>query len=100
MTAMQGATGLDLARLHQPILILLDVNLADMDGGDVLLRLKDDPATRSIRVLMISADASKEKTEAMLALGADGYLTKPLNVDLLLESIDDAVGRANGVGPG
>lgn len=100
MTAMQGATGLDLARLHRPILILLDVNLADMDGGDVLLRLKDDPATRSIRVLMVSADASKEKTEAMLALGADGYLTKPLNVDLLLESIDDAVGRANGVGPG
>ena len=59
MTAMQGRFGLELAREHQPDLILLDLHLPDLGGDHVLQRLRDDPATASIPVVIVSADATE-----------------------------------------
>jgi signal transduction histidine kinase/CheY-like chemotaxis protein len=68
--AMQGRLGLELARQHQPILILLDLNLADVSGEEVLHLRRDDPATAQIPVAIVSADAMPRQVQRLLAGGA------------------------------
>jgi CheY-like chemotaxis protein len=85
--AMQGKLGVDLARQHHPHLILLDLHLPDLYGGEVLQQLKDDPATAAIPVVVLSADAAPGQVERLKAAGAAEYLTKPIDIDLLLEII-------------
>lgn len=89
LPAMQGRLGLDLAREHHPHLILLDLHLPDVQGGEILRRLKDDPQTRHIPVVVISADATPGQADRLRAEGARDYLTKPLNVKKLLGLLDD-----------
>lgn len=91
LTAMQGGIGLDLAREHQPDLILLDLNLPDISGDEVLRRLKEDPIVKKIPVIMVSADAMGDRIEQVLALGATGYLTKPYRVAEFLRVIADTL---------
>jgi PAS domain S-box-containing protein len=88
LTAMQGRLGLEIAREHQPSLILLDVHLPDMSGEEVLLRLRADEPTNSIPVFVLSADASPGQVDRLLAAGATGYLTKPFDIPHLLSLID------------
>jgi signal transduction histidine kinase/ActR/RegA family two-component response regulator len=88
LTAMRGHLGLDLARRHHPNLILLDLYLPDMRGDEVLWRLKDDPATREIPVVVVSADATRGQEERLLATGARAYLIKPLDVRSFLHVVD------------
>lgn len=88
LTAMQGGLGFDLAREHQPDLILLDLNLPDMAGDQVLRRLKSDAAVRGIPVIMVSAEAMGERVEELLALGAAGYLTKPYRLTEFMGTIE------------
>jgi CheY-like chemotaxis protein len=80
VTAMQGQLGLDLARVHQPDLIYLDLHLPDISGHEVLEQLQADPITRDIPVVVVSADATPRQVERLLAAGARAYLTKPLDV--------------------
>ena len=87
--AMQGRLGLDLAREHLPHLILLDLHLPDMPGEEFLLRLRAMPETREIPVVVISADATPGQTDRLLASGARGYLTKPLEVKKFLALLDE-----------
>jgi CheY-like chemotaxis protein len=91
--AMQGTLGLDLARQHRPDLILLDLNLPDLQGDEVLARLQTDAATRGIPVVIISADATPGQIERLLAAGASDYLTKPLEVRRLLDLLDATLAR-------
>jgi CheY-like chemotaxis protein len=86
--AMQGALGIDLAREHQPDLILLDLHLPDSHGRDVLRQLKDDPATAAIPVMILSADATSSEVVRLKAAGADHYMTKPIDVDLLIATLN------------
>jgi CheY-like chemotaxis protein len=92
--AMQGRLGLELAREHDPILILLDLHLPDISGEAVLQELRDDPATASIPVVVVTADATTGQTQRLLAAGAVGFLTKPFDVKELLRIVDDAVAEA------
>lgn len=87
--AMQGRLGLDLIREHRPELVLLDLNLPDMEGRDVLIEIRADPETRSVPVLVISADASQGQVQRLLDTGATGYLTKPVDVVELLRQVDE-----------
>ena len=66
---MQGLIGVDLAVQHAPDVILLDLHLPDVDGAEVLRRLKDDPRTASIPVVMLSADATPGQMERLEAAG-------------------------------
>jgi PAS domain S-box-containing protein len=90
LTALQGSIGLDLARQHLPDLILLDLHLPDIDGREVLRRLRADPATASIPVVVVTADATAGQRTRLLREGARGYLTKPIDVRELLEALDAA----------
>ena len=87
--AMQGSLGLDLVRQHMPDAVLLDLNLPDIGGREVLMELKSDPTTRHIPVLVISADASERQIRRLLDAGASAYLTKPVDVVELLRHLDE-----------
>ncbi|HSR27048.1 MAG TPA: response regulator, partial [Actinomycetes bacterium] len=80
VTTAHGAEVGNLARRHQPELVLLDLHLPGLGGEEVLRRLKADPATVELPVVVISADVDPEHIERVLAAGAREYLTKPLDV--------------------
>ena len=88
ISAMQGTLGLELARQHQPDLLLLDLHLPDMQGDEILRQLRADPLTAKIPVVMISADATSAQIELLRAAGANDYLTKPIDVRRFLAVID------------
>jgi len=87
--APQGQLGLELAEAYQPKLILLDLNLPDMHGSEVLRLLQEDPATAEIPVVVLSADATPSQIERLLTAGAKNYLTKPFDIDSFLAVVDD-----------
>jgi two-component system sensor histidine kinase/response regulator len=95
LTAMQGSLGLDLARKHQPDLILLDLHLPDLPGHEVLARLRADRLTREIPVVVISADATTRQIQRLLAAGARNYLTKPLDIGEFFRVIDETMHGAD-----
>ena len=66
---------------------MLDLHLPDMPGAEVLTRLKTDPTTREIPVIVLTADASARQSERVRRLGAIDYLTKPLDVPKFIEII-------------
>jgi signal transduction histidine kinase len=88
-TAATGAAGIDAALSVTPGLILLDLNLPDMQGTDVLTRLRQEPSLATVPIVVLSADATTASQERLLAAGASAYLTKPLNLKRLLKLIDD-----------
>ncbi len=96
LSAIQGRLGLDLAWEHRPGLIFLDLHLPDVPGDEVLRRLKEDPRTQQIPVVVISAEASPGHVQRLLAAGASGYLTKPIDVRELLRLLDETLTRAEG----
>ncbi|MGH2967748.1 MAG: response regulator, partial [Solirubrobacteraceae bacterium] len=94
LPAMTGRLGLEFAREHRPDLILLDQHLPDVTGAEVLHRLKADPETRAIPVVIVSADATPGQIRRTLEIGAADYLTKPLDVPRFLKVVDDILERA------
>jgi len=93
LSAVQGRLGLELARTHRPDLILLDLHLPDISGEDVAKALRADDATREIPIVVLSADAYSSKRQRLLALGVDGYMTKPFKVPKLIALIKELVGE-------
>ena len=93
-TAVDGGSGLAAARAEPPDLLLLDLQLPDIDGIEVMHRLRADPATRHCRIVALSADAMPEHIEAALAAGFDDYWTKPIQFDAFLARIDGLVPAA------
>jgi CheY-like chemotaxis protein len=85
--ALQGQLGVELARQHVPDAVLLDLHLPDLSGDEVLRRLRADPRTAAIPVIVVSADATQASLERLRASGADAYLTKPLDVDEFLRVV-------------
>lgn len=80
--------GLETARTLKPDLILLDINMPVMDGYHVLAALRSDPELKGIPVIAVTADAMRHDTERGHAAGFNEYLTKPLNMDAFLKTID------------
>ncbi|HEX6676887.1 MAG TPA: ATP-binding protein [Actinomycetes bacterium] len=88
ISAMRPVLGLELAREHGPDLVLLDLQLPDIPGEEVLRRLQADPRTAGIPVVILSADARPGLVTMLLAAGARAFLTKPIDVGELLGMLD------------
>jgi PAS domain S-box-containing protein len=91
LSAMQGRVGIDLARDHRPDLILLDRHLPDLPGEEVFRLLREDPRTRDIPVIVLSADAVPAGMRQLLDAGVRAYLTKPLDVHRFLAAVDEGL---------
>ena len=91
MHARCGETGVELAQAHRPKLILLDLNLPDIHGSEVLRRLQGEPTTARVPVVVLSADATPSQIERLLTAGARNYLTKPFDIDPFLAVVDEMV---------
>ncbi|MEJ7807585.1 MAG: diguanylate cyclase [Telluria sp.] len=85
--ATNGAAGLAMARARQPLLVLLDVEMAGMDGYEVCRRLKADPACADIAVIFVTAHHSMESEVRALEAGAVDFITKPLNPPVVLARV-------------
>jgi len=91
MHARSGESGVELAQAYGPKLILLDLNLPDMHGSEVLRQLQRQPATAQVPVVVLSADATPSQIERLLTAGARNYLTKPFDIDPFLAVVDEMV---------
>jgi PAS domain S-box-containing protein len=96
VTATSGESGLELARELRPAAITLDILMPKHDGWMILRRLKSDPATADIPVVLVSFLGNKGLA---YQLGAAEYLEKPVERKQLLETLDRLVGKTNGVTP-
>jgi signal transduction histidine kinase/ActR/RegA family two-component response regulator len=91
--AADGATGLVMAAVCQPDLVLIDIRLPDMMGDEVLQQLRRQPETRDIACVAVSANAMPHDIEAALEAGFADYWTKPLDVLHFLRGIDRLLAR-------
>jgi len=80
LEATTGSHAVDLATEHVPDLVLMDIQLPDIDGVEVLGRLRADDRTASLPILALTAQAMEGDRERFLAAGFDGYLSKPVDV--------------------
>ena len=92
--ADNGEQGLALARSHAYALLLIDMQLPDIDGLEVLRRLRADPSTAGLHCVALSANAMPEDIQLALAAGFDGYWTKPLDMPGFLSALAVIVGPA------
>jgi two-component system cell cycle response regulator DivK len=85
--ASDGAKGLELALAHHPDLILVDINLPDIDGYELTLRIKGLGELRDIPIVALTANVMKGDKEKTLDAGCDGYIQKPVDVDRLPDQV-------------
>ena len=96
VSAPDGAKGIALAAAERPDLILMDLNLPVIDGWEATRRLKDDPATRDIPIIALTAHAMAGDREKALAAGCDEFDTKPVEFDRLLAKIEQVLAARGG----
>jgi two-component system phosphate regulon response regulator PhoB len=94
--ASDGQDGLQQARLKPPDLIVLDLMLPIIDGLEICRRLRADPVTRNILVLMLTAKAEETDQVAGFSVGTDDYVSKPFSVKVLLERVRALLRRRDG----
>jgi PAS domain S-box-containing protein len=90
--AEEPMRGIELAKEHRPDLILLDINLPEISGYEVLRRLREMAETRDIPVVALSANAMADDLQRGEAAGFDGYLTKPINVKEFFRVLEQMLG--------
>ena len=88
VTSIYGGKTIKLAKEYLPKLILLDLNLPDMKGDEVLKKLLADSVTKTIPVIMVSANAIPSQIKKLMKIGAVNYLTKPLDIIQFLKNVD------------
>jgi len=93
--ASNGEEALDALREHRVDVILTDINMPKMNGEEFLKRLEQDGTLKSVPALVISTDATKNRILRMLALGAEGYMTKPFSPESLREELERILGDRN-----
>ena len=89
--AAKGETGLMMMEEHLPSVVLLDLQLPDISGEEVLARLRGNPKTEKTQVIVLSADATPATIDRLREAGANDYLTKPFDVAKLVKMIDVAL---------
>ena len=92
--AFSGLSGYAMVKREQPDIVLLDIMMPDIDGFEVLRKLRLDKETERIPIIFVSARAGREHVERGLSLGAQGYMTKPFKPDDLIAKIVDVLDLA------
>lgn len=92
--ALGGVEGCKKAKESKPDLIVLDLLMPDMHGFDVLQTLRNDPATKDIKVLVSSAKSYAVDQKSAERLGADGFIVKPYSTESLVQSVKKVLGDA------
>jgi CheY-like chemotaxis protein len=93
LLAVDGEQALAMAASAAPDLVLMDVGLPGIDGWEATRRLKTDPATRGLPVIVLTAHALTSDRQRALAAGCDDFDTKPVDLPRLLAKIDAALAR-------
>jgi two-component system cell cycle response regulator DivK len=93
LEARSGEDAVELARSHEPAVVLMDVQLPGIDGIEALARLRADEHTASIPVLALTAQAMSGDRERFLEAGFDGYLSKPVDVAELIRVVGEHCDR-------
>jgi len=91
LTAVNGNSGIEIARVSKPDVILMDINLPDINGFEALKILRSDPATSQIPIFAVSAFAMPLDVERGLKAGFFRYITKPIKVNEFMEALDVAL---------
>ncbi|MBC7250323.1 MAG: response regulator [Anaerolineae bacterium] len=91
--ATDGPAGLEAARQSPPDLILLDINLPEIDGYQMVGRLRSVPGLSTVPIIALTANVMRGDRERTLAAGCDGYIQKPIDVDTLPAQIASFLGR-------
>jgi diguanylate cyclase (GGDEF)-like protein/PAS domain S-box-containing protein len=94
VTAVTGGEGLDKAEALRPDLVLLDLGLPDMTGSEVLRRLRAAPATSQVQVIVMTAAVGRDTELESLREGVDDFVTKPLDIPILMARIDSVLQRS------
>lgn len=93
LLAPDGEAALQLIKQCKPDLLFLDIMMPKRDGYDVCKELKSNPATQSIKVVMLTALAQEADRQRALGVGADDYFTKPFSPTALLQKVDQFLGE-------
>ena len=96
LEASTGGQALLLAATHGPALVLMDARLPDMTGVEALSRLRKDERTALIPVLAVTAQAMKGDRQGFIEAGFDGYLSKPVDIDEFLATVEQHCGGRGG----
>ena len=96
LTAADGAAGVEMAAREHPDLILMDLSLPVVDGWEATRRIKADATLRGIPIIALTAHAMMGDEDKARASGCDDYLSKPINEDLLFETLRRFLGENPG----
>lgn len=89
----EGRAALAAIDADRPDIVILDIMLPDMDGLDVCRRIRSDPATASIPVIILTGKKNSQDVSAGMAAGADAYVTKPFRTASVIEAIEKLLGE-------
>jgi CheY-like chemotaxis protein len=98
LSAVDGQHGVEMARAHQPDVILMDINLPGISGITALRTLAEDPMTAHIPVVALSANAMPHDIEKGLQAGFFRYMTKPIKLNEFMDTLDAALAHATPAG--
>jgi CheY-like chemotaxis protein len=91
--AMNGTEGVDWAKTLLPDLIVMDLRLPGLDGWEATRRLKGQPETKHIPIIVVTSDTSEKSREKAFAAGCDEFETKPVKFEKLVAKIHSLLGR-------
>lgn len=99
LTATNGVEGLRAAQTEEPDLLILDIMLPGLDGFEVCHRLRTTSQTKELPIIMLSAKAQDNDKSTGLKVGANKYLTKPVNLSQLVASVEQLLARKSPISP-
>jgi signal transduction histidine kinase len=89
LIATRALEGIDLAKKHQPDLILTDINLPDLSGREIIVRLRSDPRLATVPIVALTAQQHSFERDKTFVAGATGYITKPIDIETLTTKIEE-----------
>ena len=98
-SAARGEQAIEMACTHRPDLILLDIRLPDIDGLEVLRRLRSLPETKDVLIVAMTAQAMPDEIDRFVAAGCDGYIQKPISIQSFRAEVQRQLSTVAGDSP-